>query len=172
MPENTIHFRNTVKSAPSQFHWCRRDNGWQALVSLCLPLFSSLTMASALPERREVTLEPCQAQSPSAEGWSSRLPRLGRCSAHTPDPKAGLCWAFLKSSWRSVGLIHSWACRCHSRDVLAGRSRELFVSSACCLSRELPFLSAEPPRWPGTMGCLKPWPGGGSGGGGRSKKRE
>lgn len=133
-------------------------SGSQALLSLCLSSFSSLPLASALPERFGVSLEPCQARSPSAEGRSIRLPRLGRCSAHTPDPKACLCWAFLKSSWRSVELIHSWACRCHSSDVLAGRSRELFVSSTlvCCLSRELPFLSAEPPRWPGTTGCLKP----------------
>lgn len=98
---------------------------------------------------------------------------------NTPGPTPCLCRAFRMSSWRSVALIHSWVCRCHSRDVLAGHSNELFVSSrldACCLSRELPFLSVEfsmlPACWLEPICCLKPWPGGGSGGGGRSKNFE
>ena len=98
---------------------------------------------------------------------------------NTPGPTPCLWRAFRMSSGRSVEFIHSWVCRCHSRDVLAGQSKELFVSSklaACCLSRELPFLSVEfstlPACWLEPICCLKPWPGGGSGGGGRSKNFE
>ena len=82
---------------------------------------------------------------------------------NTPGPTPCLWRAFRMSSGRSVEFIHSWVCRCHSRDVLAGQSKELFVSSkvdACCLSRELPFLSVEfstlPACWLEPICCLKP----------------
>jgi len=161
-----------------RFDCCRRENTWITSSHFTL----SFRIFRPEPHQRwhsgargDPRLLP-DTETLSWEVSRNRLRCLGWCSTHTPDPKACLCWAFLKSSWRSVELIHSWVCRCHSSDVLACRSRELFVSSmfggACCLSRELPFLSAEPPRWPGTICCLKPWPGGGSGGGGRSKKCE